>query len=185
MKWYWWVLSSLVIGGVALLGIDKRGSAMLTRQAGSSQWVSQPQSFRSQMQGIKLIEQANQSTAWEILAEHAEFSENANLAVARGVRAQLFQDDAVLLSVEANRGMVQRDTGNISMQGHVRIRHQDGYTMTTKTLDWRAEARQLHTDGTVELEGPSVHITGTGLQSDVDHQRFHLEHNVHALFRLR
>lgn len=137
------------------------------------------------MQGIKLIEQADQSTAWEILAENAEFSEDAMVAVARGVRAQLFQDETVLLSLEANRGMVQRTTGDIAMQGSVRVIHQDGYTMTTNTLNWQAKSRQLHTDEEVALEGPSVRVTGTGLRSDVDQQHFHLEHNVHASFRLR
>ncbi len=185
MKWYWLTLLTFVVGGIALYSIGRQGAAIPAGQQAPSQSMSQPQSPRSQMQGIKLIEQADQSTAWEILAEHAEFSENANLAVAHGVRAQLFQDDTALLSLEANRSIVQRDTGNITMQGRVRILHQNGYTMTTTTLDWLAEARQLHTDEAVELEGPSVYITGVGLQSDVDQKRFHLEQNVHASFRLR
>lgn len=185
MKWYWLVLLSLVIGVAALYRMGERGGDVHVGQVGPSRSMSQPQSPRSQMQGIKLIEQADQSTAWEILAEQAEFSENENLAVAHGVRAQLFQDDTALLTLEANRSIVQRDTGNITMQDGVRILHQNGYTMTTTTLDWLAEARQLHTDEAVEVEGPSVHITGMGLQSEVDQQRFHLEHNVHASFRLR
>lgn len=187
MKWYWLILLSLVMGGAALyhLGGGGGGGETPIRQAASSQAISQPQTPHSQMQGIKLIEQAGQSTAWEILAEHAEFSDQANVAVARGVRAQLFQDDTALLSLEASRSIVQRDTGNITMQGEVRIRHQGGYTITTTTLDWLAETRQLQTDEAVELEGPSVYVTGTGLQSDVDQQRFHLEQNVHASFRLR
>jgi LPS export ABC transporter protein LptC len=185
MKWYGFVLVCLLIGGVVLYRIGERGDAIRMRQAVPSQSNSQPQSPHSQMQGIKLIEQADQSTAWEILAAHAEFSEHANLVVVREVHAQLFQDHIALISVEADRSIVQRDTGNITMQGQVRVRHQDGYIMTTKTLDWLAKARQLHTDEAVELEGPSVYITGIGLQSDVDQQRFHLEHNVHASFRLR
>lgn len=185
MKWYWFVLLSLTIGGAVLYWLNERGEGVPIPQVASSPLAPQPQCPRSQMQGIKLIEQAGPSTAWEIIAEQAEFSDNTNLAVARGVRAQLFQDDTALLSLEANRSIVQRDTGNITMQGQVRILHQGGYTMMTKTLDWLAESRQLHTDEAVELEGPSVYITGMGLQSEVDQQRFHLEQNVHASFRLR
>lgn len=185
MKWFRLVLSSLVLVGIALLSMGKQEKSAPSPQAATNQSKSQPRNADSQMQGITLIEQADQATAWEILAERAEFSENANRAVAHGVRARLFQDDITLLSLEANRSIVQRDTGNITMQGRVRIMHQDGYTMTTKALDWRAEARQLYTDEAVELEGPSAHITGIGLQSDVDQQRFHLEHHVHASFRLR
>jgi LPS export ABC transporter protein LptC len=185
MKWYGLVLLSLVLVGIALLSMGKQEKGAPSPQAATNQSKPQPRNADSQMQGITLIEQADQATAWEILAERAEFNENANLAIAHGVRARLFQDDITLLSLEANRSIVQRDTGNITMQGRVRIMHQDGYTMTTKALDWRAEARQLYTDEAVELEGPSAHITGIGLQSDVDHQRFHLEHHVHASFRLR
>lgn len=185
MKWYGFVLLSLVIGGTALYLMGWRGEAVPMQAAVPSQAVAKEPPPRSQMQGVRLIEQADQSTAWEMMAEQAEFSEDANLAVARGVRAQLFQDDTALLSLQANRSIVRRDTGNITMQGQVRLRHQDGYTMTTQTLDWVAEARQLRTDEAVELEGPSVYITGIGLQSDVDRQRFHLERDVHASFRLR
>ncbi|ETX00157.1 MAG: hypothetical protein ETSY1_12350 [Candidatus Entotheonella factor] len=185
MKWYWLVLSSLVVIGLALLSMSKRGTVSDNRQTALNAAVAQPQSPRSQMQGIKLIEQADQATAWEIFAEQAEFSDDAKVAVARGVRAQLFQDDIALLSLEANRSIVQRETGNILMQGRVRIIHENGYTMTTQTLNWRAETRQLHTDEVVEVEGPSVHMTGIGLQSDVDQERFHLEQHVHASFRLR
>lgn len=185
MKWYSLVLSILVIAGLTLLSVGKRRTAMNTQQTVLNPAELQPQSPRSQMQGIQLVEQAGQSTAWQIFAEHAEFSDDAKVAIARGVRAQLFQDDTALLSLEANRGIVQRDTGDITMQARVRIIHENGFTMTTQTLNWRAETRHLHTDEVVELEGPSVHITGTGLQSDVDQQRFHLEQHVHASFRLR
>ncbi len=181
MKWYWFVLLSLAMGGAVMYQLGGREGRVPKHRAAPSQ-AAPP---RSQMQGIKLVEQAGPSTAWEILAEQAEFNDQANLAVARGVRAQLFQDDVALLSLEANRSIVRRDTGNITMQGQVRIQHQGGYTMMTKTLDWLAETRQLHTDEAVEVEGPSVYVTGKGLQSDVDQQRFHLEQNVHASFRLR
>lgn len=185
MKRYWLMLLGLVIGGTALLSLGKGDIATHHRQVGQSQAMSQPQRPRSQMQGIKLIEQADQSTAWEIIADHAEFSEDANVAVAHGVHAQLFQDNTVVLSLEAERSTVQRDTGNITMQGHVRVIHRDGYTMSTKTLNWQAEARQLYTNEAVELEGQNIRVTGIGLQSDVDRQRFHLEQNIHASFQLR
>lgn len=185
MKWFGFALLILTIGIVVLLGLGEREETARLQQTPSEPSMSGPKSARSQMEGIQLIEQTDRETAWRVWAEQAEFSDNANLAIARGVRAKLFQEDKALLSLEANRSVVRRDTGNITMQDGVRILHEGGYTMTTKTLDWLAEARQLHTDAAVELEGPSVHITGVGLQSEVDEQRFHLEHNVHASFRLR
>ncbi len=184
MKWYWLTALILMIGVVVWFSFSGQVATPRSPQQGQVA-TAPPEGARSQMQGIKLIEQADQSTAWEILAAKAEFSEDAQVAVARDVHAQLFQDDVALLSLEANHSTVQRDTGNIAMQGAVRVVHQDGYTMTTDTLHWQAESRQLHTDDDVALEGPSVRVTGTGLQSDVDQQRFHLEHNVHASFRLR
>lgn len=185
MKWYWLTLLSMMIGGIVFFGMGQQNLDGRARLEVPKPLQSQSAGSRSQMQGIKLIEQSDQSTAWEILAENAEFSEDAKVAVARGVRAQLFQDDTVLLSLQADRSTVQRTTGDIDMQGDVRVVHQDGYTMTTDSLHWQAESRQLHTDEAVALEGPSVRVTGTGLQSDVDQQRFHLENNVHASFQIR
>ncbi len=185
MKWYWLALLIVVIGGIVLFSLGRQTVMVGARLEGAKLSKSQSEGPRSQMQGIKLIEQADQSTAWEILAEKAEFSDDAQVAVARDVRARLFQDDTVLLSLQANRSTVKRTTGDISMQGGVRVVHHNGYTLTTNSLNWQAESRHLQTDEAVVLEGASVRVTGTGLQSDVDQQRFHLEQNVHASFRLR
>ena len=184
MKWYWLAFSLLIVG-FSLFRLGQWGGRLQEQQAVPSASAALSPTAGSQMRGITLIEQTDQSTAWEIVARQAEVDNQKRRAVAHDVRAQLFQDDAALMALEANRSIVQRDSGDINMQGNVRVNNEDGYTMTTETLDWHAKTRQLRTQETVEIEGPSVRITGAGLRSEVDEQRFHLEHNVHASFRLR
>ena len=73
----------------------------------------------------------------------------------------------------------------MTMQGHVRLWHQAGYTLTTEALSWEAASRTLHTDQPVSMQSATVSIRGMGLQGDMEQQRFVIHHDVRASFQFR
>jgi LPS export ABC transporter protein LptC len=97
----------------------------------------------------------------------------------------MFQDHETLFWLKANQGQVSRTSGDMAVQGDVRLQHQAGYIIRTEALDWQADSRMLKTDEPVQIQGPAVRVTGTGLRSHVDQQRFNLQRDVHASFQLR
>ena len=155
------------------------GTAAAKRTEGTASKV------HSRMQGVQLIEQREADTAWEVSARDAALYDASDVAVAAGVQAQLYEDRALLLRLEANHGRVDRGSGDMQVRGDVRVDHQKGYTITTEALDWRAESRTLHTEESVRIEGPTSEVTGSGLYSDTEQKRFRLERDVRAIFRLR
>ena len=136
------------------------------------------------VQGLRLVEQADTDTAWEVHAGEAAWYATSQHAVVHRVRARLFQAETPPLSLEAEYGQVARITGDMSVNGHVRLQHLAGYTVTTDALHWHAAKRLLYTDAPVQIVSATVHIRGVGFRSKVEERRFMLQRNVRASLRL-
>jgi LPS export ABC transporter protein LptC len=138
------------------------------------------------VQGVRFVEQADAAMALTLSAEAAAWYDAAQFAVVNQVRAQFFPSRAAPLSVEADSGRIASSTGDLNLHGRVRLQHQTGgYTLTTEALYWQASNRTLHTDAPVSMHNATVHITGMGLQGEVEKQRFLLQRDVRASFQLR
>jgi LPS export ABC transporter protein LptC len=187
---HWYILTVLgVIGGILTI-VQLDGGNATTRALPALPPLPSIQrddtaAPQSHMQGVRLIEQTDVTTSWEVFADQAARNETTQIAVARGVQATFFREDGILLSLEADEGRVRRASGDMDVHGHVRLQYQDGYIMTTPTLQWQASSRILHTTEDVQIQGPAVTITGTELHSDVEQQHFSVRRNVHASFQLR
>ena len=181
----WYACTLLILIGIGAIVVSCGGSGPPTPQRVSAPSPVHANEPQSRLSGALLIEQAQASPAWEVYADEAALYEATQMAVAQGVRAEMFRDHQTLLWLKANQGQVSRASGNIAVQGNVHLQHQAGYTIRTEALDWQAESRMLKTDEPVHIQGPAVRVTGTGLRSHVDQQRFSLQRDVHASFQLR
>ena len=136
------------------------------------------------VQSIRLVEQADTDTAWEVQAGEAAWYAKSQHVAAHRVQARLFQADMPPISLEAEYGQVARSTGDISVNGNVRLRHLAGYTVTTDALHWRAADRLLYTDAPVQIVSATVRIRGVGFRSKIAQRQFVLQQNVRASLRL-
>ncbi len=193
MRWYVFVLLGLVVSAIAVArwgrevelsrAVDRIISPLFATPTATP--AATPAAPQGRLQGVRLVEQTDKATAWEIMADDASFYAVGQVTAARGVRAQLFREQAALLSLEADQGLVRHVTGDITVRGHVRVQHREGYTVTADALDWQGRHQTLYTDMPVQIDGPAIRITGTGLRSDKELQHFRLQRNVRAWFRLR
>ena len=181
----WYGLTVIILIGIVAMVVNSGGLAPPTPQKVNPTSSGDADAPQSRLMGAVLIEQAQASPAWEVHADEAALYETTQTAIAQGVRAEMFRDHKTLLRLKANQGQVSRASGDIAVQGDVRLQHQAGYTIRTEALDWQATSRTLKTDEPVQIQGPAVRITGTGLRSDVDQQRFSLQRDVRASFQLR
>lgn len=136
------------------------------------------------VQSIRLIEQADTDTAWEVRAGEAAWYATSQHVVVHRVRARLFRADMPPISLEAEYGQVARSTGDMFVNGHVRLRHLAGYTVTTDALHWHAADRLLYTDAPVQIVSAMVYIRGVGFRSKIRQRQFVLQQNVRASLRL-
>lgn len=180
-----YAFTTIILIGIGAVVVSCGGSSPPTPQRVNTASPVSRDAPQSRLIGALLIEQAQASPAWEVYADEAALYEATQTAIAQGVRAEMFRDHKTLLRLKANQGQVNRASGDIAVQGDVRLHHQAGYAMRTEALDWQADSRLLTTEEPVQIQGQSVRVTGTGLRSDVDQQRFRLQRDVHALFQLR
>jgi LPS export ABC transporter protein LptC len=185
MKWYACLALALVVANVSLGRLGARLSARsrhVPLPAAAPVQAGDPDILA---QGVRFVEQADAAMALTLLAEAAAWYDAAQFAVVNRVHAQFFPRRAAPLSVEADYGRIASPTGDLNLHGHVRLQYQAGYTLTTEVLYWQASNRTLHTDAPVSMHNATVHITGMGLQGEVEQQRFLLQRDVRASFQLR
>jgi LPS export ABC transporter protein LptC len=136
-------------------------------------------------QGLHLIAQTGSTVTWDILAERAAFSQAQRRTRVYRVEAQLTGDAADAWRITAARGLIEATTGDMIVEGQVRLQQGGGYTIDTNKLYWDTVNRLLHTDTPVTMHSTHVAITGKGLYSQVDQRLVTLEHDIHARFHLR
>jgi LPS export ABC transporter protein LptC len=128
--------------------------------------------------------QSQSVIAWRASAKRATFSEADQQAIVHQVEATVFPDAASAWRITAARGVIDRATGNMALEGRVRLQQRDGYTIETDELHWDTTKRVLFTDAPVTMRSASVFITGNGLYSQMGQHRLSVQHGVRATFRL-
>jgi LPS export ABC transporter protein LptC len=137
------------------------------------------------VQNLHLTEQAEAGNEWELSAHEAEFYDAKQRIVVHRLQAQLLSKEDHPVHVIADSGQIDSTTGNMTIQGNVRLQYLEGYTVETEVLHWHAASRVLQTEAVVQIRSALVHIVGTGLLGNVEQQRFVLQDNVHAAFQVR
>jgi len=164
------------------------GGFLLSGKMRSTEHVIQPTETEKpdmRVQNVHLIEQAEVGNEWELWAHEAEFYDAKHLVVLRQLRAKLLLKADQQVYVMAEYGQIDNATGNMTIQGHVQLQYLEGYIIETDVLHWQAASRVLRTDAAVKIDSALVHIAGIGLLGHVDEQRFVLQDNVHAAFKMQ
>lgn len=133
--------------------------------------------------GMHLMAQLGEQAALQVTAQQAVFSGAKQRAVVYGVEASITQAVGRTWYVSAAQGIVDRSTGDLTVQGRVRLYEKDGYVIETDRLHLRTAERVLHTEEPVVMRGNAVSIAGTGLRHEIDENRIVLQHHVKASFR--
>ncbi len=184
MKWY--VAGAvcalavvLTLGGHFQFSFPSRSekperSAPLPNGGPPSMWV----------QDVFVVEQAiaEKSKSWELFAKEIAFYDTTRLALVKQLQAELFPHDVEPLHLTAERGRINRSTGDMTVEGRVVLRPLWGYDLETTILHWDAASRRLHTDAEVRISTETIDIVGTGFSGSVDQQRFALQRQVKVSF---
>jgi LPS export ABC transporter protein LptC len=183
MIWYRAVGMSLISVMLAVVG-----GFFLSDRAPVIKYVRQPSEAEQpdmRVQNLHLIEQAEAGDEWELLAHEAEFYDAQQKVIVQQLRVQLLAKEEHPVHVIADFGQIDSITGDMTINGNVRLQYLEGYTVATDVLHWHAASRVLQTDAAVQIHSALVHIVGTGLLGNIEQQRFVLQDDVHAAFQMR
>ncbi len=147
----------------------------LQEQQGADAWI----------QGFSYRQTRSGATKWVVTADQAQVFDDEHIAKLQAVKVQLFdqtfQKEQMLITSE--KGVLDtssHDFDLVSQDKKTVISFESGYQVFSDSLSWKEDARQIHTEDTVVIQGDGIVITGTGLIGDAEKHEFQILHNVRA-----
>ncbi|MDH5428114.1 MAG: LPS export ABC transporter periplasmic protein LptC [Nitrospirota bacterium] len=147
----------------------------LQEQQGADAWI----------QGFSYHQTRASATKWVVTADQAKVFDADHIAKLQAVKVQLFDQDfhkeqLLITSEEGVMNTATNDFNLVSRHEKTVMTFESGYQVFSDTLTWKEDARQIHTDDSVMIQGGGLVMTGTGLIGDVEKNEFQLLHNVRA-----
>lgn len=117
---------------------------------------------------------------WTLDADRAEVFDREHRTVMQKVTVRVFSQD-VVWTVTGDEGVLDNQKRDVVLTGHVVVTSNDGLRMTTPTLRWRNEARNLSTEEPVEIIRAGTTIHGRGLDVKMQEQHAVLTRDVRVV----
>ncbi len=142
-------------------------------------------SVEQKMKGIHLVENSNRLKGWELFAEEANGSTDAQW-VLKKVKIEFFAEDQSSYTVTGDVGEIDGTTKNILIRGQVITTSTNGYSFKTNDLRFDAKTKSLKSDDSVEMNGPNdqsgsgFELNGIGFNIDLNKNKMSILDAVQA-----
>lgn len=129
---------------------------------------------------IHISETLEGNLRWTLDADRAEVFDKEHRTVMQNVTVHVFSQD-VVWTVTGDEGVLDNTTRDVVLTGNVVVTTNDGLRMTTPTLRWVNETRNLTTEEPVEITRAGTTIRGRGLDVKMREQQAVLAREVRVV----
>ncbi len=136
--------------------------------------------------GIHYVESRGGHKDWELFSDSAEGSGNKGQWDLNKVNIHFYQDDKLQFRVSGEKGKIDTETKDMTIQGKVITTSANGYRFESPILYYKAKLRTLHTPEKVKMtsppdsQGSPLNLTGLGMESPIDRNIMKILKNVRA-----
>jgi LPS export ABC transporter protein LptC len=127
-----------------------------------------PQSPSSGLREFSFVESKAGDVEWKIRAQQAQVFDADAKAVLSGVRLTMADSKGVQMTVEGDDGTINTTSKDFVLSNRsseLAIVFNDGFTIYTSRVTWVNDERRLWTDAPVRITGPSIEVTGEGMDA--------------------
>ena len=179
------ILTLGILGMTIFIGYKVIGHMQSRGQEATLVTVEEQQGADAWIQGFSYRQTRSGSTRWVVTADQAKVFEEEHLARLQDVRVQLFDGDfqREQLVITSEQGIMNTSTNDfdlVSENDKTVMTFDSGYQVSSDSLTWVEQARQLQTADPVVIKGDGLIITGVGLKGKVDTKEFQVLANVRA-----
>ena len=128
-----------------------------------------------------LTEEKDGKVRWELKARIAQCFNKGNETLLEDLRVTLHNPDGGVVTLEGDRGRVDDKTRNMEVHGGVVVTSSDGVCLTTRSLRYDHDRREISTEDPVEIDGKGVKILGEGLVMDLTQEKISVLGGVETL----
>lgn len=119
---------------------------------------------------------------WTLSSDRAEYMRDSSLVRLTPVQL-VFYDAGSFgeLTLTADHGELQEDTRQVDVRGNVMITAGDGEQLTTESLRYDEQQRELTTPASIHYRAPRMELTGVGLLIDLEKDVLLVKNDVRML----
>lgn len=120
---------------------------------------------------------------WTIEGDSAGYLKESGEALIENLRVYFFDEsgDKVQFTLQARHGRIRVDTREMHVWDDVVIETSEGDILTTQSLEYHDELRQVSAQGPVHIQSKAYDIQGQGMRMDVTTRRVQLLSDVKAV----
>lgn len=122
---------------------------------------------------------------WELEADSATMLKEKDLTVFAGVKVVFFSKDGKTYTLRGSEAEYNKSSGVIFVTGDVTLVTVGGvgdtYKLATESLKYSTLAKRLTSTEHVDIRSRSVHVTGVGLEIDVEEERLSVLKDVRTV----
>lgn len=140
-----------------------------------------PQSVDAGVKGFSFVQSKDGLVDWKIQARQAQVFDIDTKAVLNDVQVTLMGPDGVAMTVNGDTGTINtlsKDFVISKKSGDLALVLNSGYTIYAPRFMWDNQRHRLWTDEPVTIKGPSLEVTGQGLDAFLTTQEMRVRRNV-------
>lgn len=118
---------------------------------------------------------------WKMNAENARVYRDDDIAILKNVRTTLYQEDDRTIILTGRRAKIQLSSLDISIQGNIRVKSEDGTEIFAKSLHWNNKDRRVTSQESVQVVRDNIQLQGIGLELDPDKEIMTIKRRVRTL----
>ncbi len=141
-----------------------------------------PQVADAGMKGFSFVQSKDGLVDWKIHAKQAQvFEADAKAILTEEVQVTLMGTDGAKLTVTGDDGTINtlsKDFVISKRDGDLALELESGYTVYTRRVAWDNRKHQIWTDEPVRITGPSLVVTGQGMDASLITHDMRIRRNV-------
>jgi LPS export ABC transporter protein LptC len=140
-----------------------------------------PQNADAGLQEFSFVESREGHVDWKIHAKQAQVFDAESKALLSGVEVTLSDAKGVQMTVTGDEGTINTTSKDFTLRqrtGDLALVFQDGYIIYTPSVAWVNQERRFWTDEAVRITGPSLEVTGDGMDALMTTREMRIRQNA-------
>ena len=130
----------------------------------------------SEMKGVQFEQNKNGAKEWFLTASHLYSNERDTDMQLVDVNALFGKNEET--HIKSQKALYNASTKQITLQGKVVIKNDQGYVMQTESLEYIAAEKKIRTTSAVNIQGSNIEVRGNQLLYDIVTGNYRLDGNV-------
>jgi LPS export ABC transporter protein LptC len=119
----------------------------------------------------------NGNKEWSLEADSAHYIEKSNQMVLKDLTVVFFLKDNSEINLKANQGILEIDSNDIEVSGHVVLKNKE-YNLVTEKLAYAHDQRVLYSNVPATIFSTSVQLSADSMTFDLNTKKLTLEGSV-------